>query len=547
MPGFGVLDWLVVAVYFAILFGLAVWVIRKKTESSTDYFLAGRHVGWFVIGASIFASNIGSEHIVGLAGTAAKSGLVMGHYELHSWLCLLLGWVFVPFYLRSRVFTMPEFLERRYSSGSRWLLSLTMLIGYVLTKISATIYAGAIVCDALLGIEFWTGAGIIVILTGVYTVLGGLRAVVYTEALQAIVLLVGSVTITVVGMMKIGGWDGLVASVQAEHFNMFKPADDHDYPWTGMVLAPPIVGLWYWCTDQYIVQRVLAARDEKSARRGTIFAAYLKMLPFFIFMFPGLVAIGLANSGELQLEDKDAAFPTLVAALLPAGVRGLVAGGLLAALMSSLAAVFNSSSTLFTMDIYKKLHPGSSERNLVRVGRIATVVLVGLGLLWIPLMLGDAFKGLYDYLQKVQALIAPPIAAVFFLGLFWKRLNAFGALATLIVGFILGMGRLVTIVVLDVSGTTDGPPTFWTWYAGINFLHFAIYLFAVCVAILVGVSLLTRPPPDEQLNGLTFATTMAGDREVSRASWNRWDVIQSVLIVALILGILFYFSPLRFG
>lgn len=540
MPGFGALDWLVVAIYFVILFGLAVWVIRKKTESATDYFLAGRHVGWFVVGASIFASNIGSEHIVGLAGTAAKSGLVMGHYELHSWLCLLLGWVFVPFYLRSKVFTMPEFLERRYSSGSRWLLSLTMLIGYVLTKISVTIFAGAIVCDALLGIKFWYGAGIIVILTGIYTVLGGLRAVVYTEALQAIVLLVGSVTITIVGMVRIGGWDGLVSSVDPEHFNMFKSADHAEFPWTGMVFAPPIVGLWYWCTDQYIVQRVLAAKDEKTARRGTIFAAYLKMLPFFIFMFPGLVAIGLANNGELKLDDKDAAFPSLVAALLPAGVRGLVAGGLLAALMSSLAAVFNSSSTLFTMDIYKKLRPAASERNLVLVGRIATVALVATGLLWIPFM-REGFKGLYHYLQSVQAYIAPPIAAVFFLGLFLKRINAAGALTTLICGFALGAVRFVA----ELNKTSLSGPL--RYFADINFLHFAILLFGISVAILVGVSLLTRPPSDEQLNGLTYATTMAGDREASRASWNKWDVIQSVFIVGLVLAILFCFSPLGFG
>ncbi|MHC4515249.1 MAG: sodium:solute symporter [Planctomycetota bacterium] len=541
MPSFGALDWLVIAVYFAVLFGLAVWVIRKKTESSTDYFLAGRHIGWFVIGASIFASNIGSEHIVGLAGTAAKSGLVMGHYELHSWLCLLLGWVFVPFYLRSKVFTMPEFLEKRYGPRSRWLLSLTMLIGYVLTKISVTIYAGAVVCDTLLGIPFWTGAVIIVVLTGVYTVLGGLRAVVYTEALQAIVLLVGSVTIAIVGMVKIGGWDKLVEAVGFEHFNMFKPADDPDFPWTGMVFAPPIVGLWYWCTDQYIVQRVLAARDEKTARRGTIFAAYLKMLPFFIFMFPGLVALGLANTDQLELGKSDEAFPTLVRELLPAGIRGLVAGGLLAALMSSLAAVFNSSSTLFTMDIYKKLRPAASEVNLVRVGRIATLVLVLLGILWIPFMLGEGFKGLYEYLQKVQAYIAPPIAAVFFLGLFFTRINAAGALTTLVSGFVLGAARFVAELNKE---SLSGP---LLYFADINFLHFAIFLFLACTVILVGVSLLTRPPGEEQLSGLTYGTTMARDREASRASWNKLDVIQSVLIVALILAILVYFSPLRFG
>ena len=324
---FNGLDWIVVGLYFLVLLGIAWWVVRKKVESTTDYFLAGRHVGWFVIGASIFASNIGSEHIVGLAGTGAKSGVVMGHYELHAWLVLVLGWVFVPFYMRSRVFTMPEFLERRYNPTARWILSLTTLIAYVLTKISVTIYAGAVVFQVLMGIDFWTGALFVVILTGIYTVIGGLRAVVYTEALQAIVLLAGSMTITVTGLIKLGGWDRLLELVGPEHLNMFLPADHPDFPWTGMIFAPPIVGLWYWCTDQYIVQRVLAAKDEMTARRGTIFAAYLKITPFFIFLLTGVIASALAKNGQLEMAEADQAFPAMVAALLPAGVRGLVAGG----------------------------------------------------------------------------------------------------------------------------------------------------------------------------------------------------------------------------
>ena len=408
MNSFQLIDWLVVGLYFVVLVGIAWWVIRQKTESSADYFLAGRHVGWFVIGASIFASNIGSEHIVGLAGTGAESGLVMGHYELHSWLVLLLGWVFVPFYMRSGVFTMPEFLERRYGPASRWLLSVTTLIAYVLTKISVTIYAGGIVFQTMMGIEFWHGALAIVVLTGVYTVFGGLRAVVYTEALQAIVLIAGSIAVTGIGLWHVGGIRALLETADPAHFNMFLPADHPDFPWTGMVFAPPIVGLWYWCTDQYIVQRALAGKSEGEARRGTIFAAYLKLLPFFIFLVPGVIAHVLARSGALDLSASDQAFPALVGALLPVGVRGLVAGGLLAALMSSLAAVFNSSSTLFTIDIYKKLHPQASERRLVMVGRLATAVLVVLGILWIPFVRGLSGE-LYTYLQSVQAYIAPPL------------------------------------------------------------------------------------------------------------------------------------------
>lgn len=534
---FGVLDWTVIALYFALLLGIAWWVIRQKQDSAADYFLAGRHVGWFVIGASIFASNIGSEHIVGLAGTAAKTGVVMGHYELHSWCVLLLGWVFVPFYMRSMVFTMPEFLEKRYNSTARWMLSLVSLIGYVLTKVSVTVYAGAVVFQVLMGIDFWTGAFIVVILTGIYTIVGGLRAVVYTEAMQAIVLILGSVTITVSGLIKIGGWGRLIEIAGAEHFNMFMPASHPEFPWTGMVLAPPIIGIWYWCTDQYIVQRALAGRDETQARRGTIFAAYLKLLPFWIFMIPGITAYALAKSGAIDLPEADQAFPVLVKTLLPAGFRGLVAGGLLAALMSSLAAVFNSCSTLFTMDIYKKFRPDASDRNLIFVGRIATGIVVIFGILWIPLMKNISGE-LYHYLQSVQSYIAPPIAAVFLLGLFWKRINSAGALTALIGGLVIGMGRLVAE--LNKDSLTGPLHTFAT----INFLHFAVLLFLVSIAMMVAVSLFTPAPSYEHINGLTYGTTVAEDRERSRASWDRKDVINSLVVLAIIAMVLLYFSPL---
>lgn len=532
---FGFLDWTVVALYFVLLLGLAWWVMRQKQRSTADYFLASRHVGWFVIGASIFASNIGSEHLVGLAGAGAKTGVVLGHYELHSWLILLLGWVFVPFYLRSGVFTMPEFLERRYAPNARWFLSLVMLVGYVLTKVSVTVYAGGVVIQGLMGIDFWTGALIIVLFTGLYTVLGGLRAVVYTEALQTFVLIAGSIAVTAIGLVKIGGWENLRAIAGSEHFNMFKPASDPDFPWPGMIFAPPIVGLWYWCTDQYIVQRTLAAENEQQARRGTIFAGYLKLLPLFIFIIPGIVAYALAKTGQIELPASDQALPVLVSSLLPAGFRGLVAGGLLAALMSSLAAVFNSCSTLFTMDIYKKIKPGTPDATLVRVGRIATGVVVALGIAWIPFMKNISGE-LYTYLQNVQAYIAPPIAAVFLLGVFFKRINAQGAITALVSGFVLGMTRLVLELNKDaLNGTLRV-------FAEINFLYFAIILFVVCIGILIVVSLLTRPPAEVQIQGLTYATTARQDREKSRASWNKGDVVHSVIIVGIIILILTYFT-----
>jgi SSS family solute:Na+ symporter len=447
----------------------------------------------------------------------------------------MLGWVFIPFYLRSRVFTMPEFLELRYSPKARWFLSIITLIGYILTKVSVTVYAGAVVFQVLMGIDFWTGALIVVVLTGIYTVLGGLRAVVYTETLQAFVLIVGSVTITVIGLVKIGGWDNLYAVAGGDHFNLFLPADHPEFPWPGMVFAPPIIGLWYWCTDQYIVQRVLAGRDETQARRGTIFAAYLKITPFFIFMIPGIIAYALAQSGQLDLQAPDQAFPTLVKTLLPVGLRGLVAGGLLAALMSSLAAVFNSCSTLFTMDIYKKLKPAASEKSLVRVGRIATGVVVISGILWIPFMKYISGE-LYHYLQSVQAYIAPPIAAVFLLGIFWKRINAAGALTALIGGFTAGQIRLI----LELN--KESLSGFLFAFADVNFLYFAIYLFLACIAVMIAVSLLTAAPSPEKLQGLTYETTVAADKAKSRASWNYMDVIHTVIIVAILAVILMTFT-----
>ncbi len=539
MDGFQVLDWIVVGLYFAVLLGIAFWVMKQKQDTAADYFLAGRHVGWFVIGASILASNIGSEHIVGLAGTAAKTGIVMGHYELHSWCILLLGWVFVPFYMRSQVFTMPEFLERRFNSTARWFLSLISLIGYILTKVSVTIYAGAVVFQALMGIDFWTGALVVVIITGIYTVLGGLRAVVYTESLQAIVLILGSVTVTITGLIKIGGWSKLVEIVGSQHFNLFLPASDPEFPWTGMVFAPPIIGIWYWCTDQYIVQRTLAAKNETQARRGTIFAAYLKLLPVFIFMIPGIIAYALAKSGQLELPVSDQAFPVMVKALLPAGLRGLIVGGLLAALMSSLAAVFNSCSTLFTMDIYQKLRPNASERTLVLVGRIATAIVVISGILWIPLMKGISGE-LYHYLQSVQAYIAPPITAVFLLGLFWKRINSKGALTALIGGSFVGLARL--IAELNKDALSGWMHTF----ARIIFLHFAIFLFLGCISAMVIVSLLTAPPSYEKIQGLTYGTTVPADRDRSRATWSYVEVINSVIIVSILALVMIYFSPIFF-
>ncbi|MBX2945070.1 MAG: sodium:solute symporter [Cyclobacteriaceae bacterium] len=537
MEMFSTIDWIVVIVYFLAIAGIAAWSMRKKKDTAQEYFLAGRNVGWFVVGASILASNVGSEHVVGLSGTAAESGLVMGHYELHSWIVLLLGWVFIPFYIRSGVFTMPEFLERRYNSSARWFLSVVSLLSYVLTKVSVTVYAGAVVIATFMGFDFWTSAFVLVILTGVYTVLGGMRAVVYTEALQAVLLIIGSLILTLIGLSELGGWDAMIASAPKEKLNMFPPLSHPDFPWAGILFASPIVGVWYWCTDQYIVQRCLTAKNETEARRGTIFAAYLKLFPFFIFLIPGLIATALAAQGKIELTSADSAFPTLVKTLLPTGLKGLIAGGLLAALMSSLASVFNSCSTLFTMDIYKKIKPETSEKNLVLVGRVATGVVVALGILWIPVMSGISGV-LYQYLQSVQSYLAPPIASVFILGLFYKRINAKGAMTVLVSGAIIGALRI--FLELNKSSLTG----FLYEFANLNFLYFCISLFVFSVVVMVGVSLLTEKPSEEQIKGLTFATTVAEDRAISKSSYNKTDILLSFVVVVLIIMIFVYFSPL---
>lgn len=537
-------DWIFVILYFLVIGGISVWSIRKSKNSPSDYFLANRNLGWWVIGASILASNVGSEHIVGLAGTAGQSGTVMGHYELHSWIILILGWVFVPFYMRSMVYTMPEFLERRFNAKARRLLSIIQLLSYVIAKASVTIFAGALVFNQFLGVGFWTGAIILVVITGIYTVLGGLHAVMYTEAIQAIVLIVGSGVLLFVGLDKVGGWHGLMSVLPKEKLNMFPPLSDPDFPWAGILFAAPIVGIWYWCTDQHIVQRCLAARDEKQARRGTIFAAYLKLLPFFIFLIPGLIAFALHAQGKLALPtnpdgstDYNSSFPAMVEQIMPFGLRGLLAGGLLAALMSSLASVYNACSTLFTMDIYKKMKPETSDKELVKVGRIATMVVVFLGMAWIPLM-GRISNTLYQYLQSVQSYLAPPIAAVFLLGVFFKRINGKGAFTAMVVGFIIGIIKLsLELFQNDLTGILHQ-------FATINFLYFCIYLFLFSIVLMIIVSLLTPKPDDKHIKGLTFATTVAEDRAASRASWNTRDVILSLIIVVIVIAVFIYFSPL---
>src|SRR5258705_9394503 len=533
MSNLHILDFVVIGAYFAVLSWIGIWAARREKLLSSDYFLAGRDVGWLAVGASLFASNIGSEHLVGLAGTGAASGLAVGHFEwIACFMLLLLGWLFVPFYLRSGVYTMPEFLERRYNSAARWYFTWVSVIGYVLTKISVTLYAGGVVIGAVTGWNFYAAAVVLIVITGLYTIFGGLRAVVYTEVLQAIVLILGSITLMIIRLSHVGGWRRLTAKVPYDFFSMWKPSNHPDFPWTGIIFGAPILGIWYWCTDQHIVQRVLAAKNIKQARTGTIFAGYLKILPVFIFVLPGIVAVALFSDVS---NNPDSAYPTLVTRLLPDGIKGLVLAGMLAALMSSLASAFNACSTLLTWDVYKKMRPTASEQQLVRVGRISAGVMVFLGLAWIPLM-KFVNPQIYLYLQSVQAYIAPPIAACFLLGLFFRRLNGTGAMASLITGLVLGVLRLVLELTNKATGGGLEPGTLWHSIATINFLHYARFLFVICTAVLFVVSMTTPAPGAEKTDGLTYVRAAPGAAVLvgESARDRKFEIGLSVLLVAII-------------
>jgi SSS family solute:Na+ symporter len=375
-----------------------------------------------------------------------------------------------------------------------------------------------------------------------------MKAVIYTETLQTIVLILGAVIITYLGLHEVGGWSQLretVTAVSPDHFNMWRPMSDPQFPWTGLLIGGTIVGIWYWCTDQYIVQRTLAANNIKIGRRGAIFGAYLKLLPILIFLLPGIIAYALSiqNPDIFFVEKADRAFPMLVKTLLPVGLKGLVAGGLMAALMSSLASVFNSCSTIFTIDIYKKLHPDKSEKSLLQIGKIATGFIVVLGIIWIPIMEKIGGGVMYQYLQNVQSYIAPPVTAVFLLGIIWKRVNSTAAITTLLAGFFLLVMRLGSELYFQpqiASGETVAHALYD--FATINFSHMAIFMFIFSVILCVSISLLTTAPDYKTIVGLSFGTLTDEQKQAHKNSYDTIDVVLSVVLVFLVVGILCYFT-----
>ena len=553
LTSMSLLDIFIILIYFGIILWIAQWASKNKSESkgAVDYFLAGKNSGWMVIGASLFASNIGSEIILGVSGAGARGNMPMANFEIIASLVLiLLGWVFVPFYLRTGVFTMPEFLEKRYSVACRNYLSIISILAYVITKISLIIFAGALVFETI-GISFWTGAIITVVATGFYTVLGGLKAVIYTDMVQAFILLIGTLCVTGFGLYALGGWDNLLAILteasavdgnppREQFFNLWRPMADTEYPWTGMLFGAPILGVWYWCTDQYIVQRVLSSKDENNARKGALFAGYLKLLPVFIFFIPGVIAYALLQEGaiDFSLDNADQALPAMINQFLPSGLKGLAIAGLLAALMSSLSSAFNSSSTLLTIDFYLKYKPKASQKDLVRFGQFATVILVIVSLGWIPFMKSLMGGGIFHYLQSVQAYISPPIAAVFLFGLFYKWINAKGAIVSLWLGFIVGIFRLVAEFLSNEGTIVIAEDSLLGLFIGVNFLHFALFLFLFCGLVLILVSKLTTPQPLETLELVTFKSRNLRPKFI----WST-DMTLTVVLIGLVLMLWILFSP----
>ena len=572
------LDWAVLVIG---LLGVvwAVWhaIVKDKKaskgESSSDY-LFGKGEPWYVIGMAIFAANIGSEHLVGLAGTGAKDGVGMAHWEMQGWMILFLGWLFVPFYQLlnnklGKIITMPDFLKFRYTHRTGSWLSIITLVAYVLTKVSVTAFTGGIFFEFLLGIPFWYGAIGLIAITAVFTVFGGMKGVMTLSSIQTPILIIGSFLVLFLGLNLLGdgsivaGWTTMMDNARAMHEgyginHMFHtdPGDPmySEYPGYAVFLGASIIGFWYWCTDQHIVQRVLGQQKGEDnakviarARRGSIAAGFFKILPCFMFLIPGMIAIALQNKAGSGFDmgvnaagqlNTDAAFAVMVKNVLPTGVKGIVTIGFVCALVASLAAFFNSCATLFTEDFYKPLKKGMSEAHYVLVGRIATVVVVLLGLAWMPVMM--SMDTLYTYLQGIQSLLAPSMVAVFTLGIFSKRITPKAGEWGLIGGFAIGMVRLVTNVITD-SGKAVMDGAFWdatAWFWQTNWLVFECWLLVFIIAMMIVVSCFTPAPSKEQVEAITFT---ADYRKMIRSSWNVWDIVGTLLVIGLCGAFYWYF------
>ena len=482
---FSVADSAIMLIYLLVVVGMGFYYSGKRQQSFDDYFFAGKSVGWFAIGMSIFAANISSEHFIGLAGAGAARGLAVGQFELMAiFILIFLGWVVAPIYLKSGISTTPEFLEKKFDKSLRKPFAAVSIVIYVFTKITVTFFAGGLLFYKLFGLNMYTSAIVIVLFTGVYSILGGAHAVMRTSVFQGIVLIMGAVLLTGFGLNAVGGFSGLQQKLPPDFFHMFKPVNDPDYPWTGVLFGAPIIAFWYWLTDQYFIQKVLSAKSLNDARAGALFAASLKVLPLFILVLPGLLAAALfpGVSG-------DQAYPALLtSSLLPNGVKGIVAAGLLAAVMSRLASVFNTTAVLITNDFYKPKHTYATDRELVLVGRLVTTIMVVITILSIPLVKLISSQ-LYLFLQSIQGFISPPIAAVFLFAFLMKRKgNAMAAIWTLVIGEGIGLFRLISELLVK-SGSVNNK--LLMAIVNVNFLHFSIFLFILSSITFISISLIS--------------------------------------------------------
>ncbi len=490
---------IIVAYLLGILF-VGIWVTRKQKMTGEAYFLAGRSLGWGMIGAALFASNISTIHLVGLAASGYNEGLVWGNFEwAAAFTLVILSLVFAPFYFRNKISTLPEYLERRFSAGSRSFLAFMAILGALFIHIGMSLYAGATVFEQFFGIDVLTSIIIISTITGIYTVFGGLRAVVITETIQTVLLIGGSIVVTYLAMAAlpeagINSLAELKASVKPKQVSMIWTDNSIGLAWYAVLLGYPVLGIWYWCTDQTIVQRVLAAKSERDAQLGPLFAGFIKILPVFILVFPGVIAYALFRD-EIG-EDANQALPYLIQTLVPTGLRGLISAGLLAALMSTIAAALNSCATLVAVDIVGRLRPNISDRMQVQVGRVSAVVIMLLAMLWSTQ--GEKFSSIFEAVQVIGADLAPPITTVFLWGIFWRRGTEQAALTTLIAGFAMGAASFIVDFPLigDTKLLTDG--------LGMPFMMQAFWMTMILSVLFVVVSLLTPPPPREKVDGLTW-------------------------------------------
>ena len=494
---FTFLDSFILLIYLIIVLSLGFYYSGKKELNYEEYFLAGKKMGWITVGLSIFATNISSEHFIGLAGAGAARGLAVGQFELMAiFTLILLGWIIAPIYIKAGVATTPEFLEKRFDPSLRKPFAIISIVIYIFTKITVTLFAGGILFYKMFGLNIYTSAIMIVLLTGLYTVLGGATAVMKTHVFQAIVLIVGAVLLTLYGLKEVGGFSGLKAKLPPDFFNMFKSIKDPDYPWTGVIFGAPIIAFWYWITDQYFVQKILSAKSINDARRGSLFAALLKVLPIFILVLPGLIAAAL-----FQDVKGDEAYPSLLASnILPIGVKGIVLAGLLAAIMSSLSSVFNTVAILFTNDFYKVNNPAASERELVLVGRLTTTAIVILTIICVPLVKLISSQ-VYLYLQSLQGYISPPITVVFLWGFILKRINAKAAITTLIIGEGIGLLRLILEM---LYGTNLQKLGIFSSLVSLNFLHFSIFLFVFCTVIILVLTYLPQSEKKSKISSIKY-------------------------------------------